>query len=123
MAAPSRFLIQVVKDVTIVNFQDKHIRDLPEIEAIGRELYDLIESHDARKVILNFSKVQALSSQALGVLITLQSKAKAAKSRVVFCSMSSELARVFKIARLEHLFEFHDEESEALASFGVASTG
>jgi len=123
MSAPSKIMIQAIKDVTIVNFIDKHVRDLSEIEKIGQELYDLVDNRGCRKIILDFSKVQGLSSQALSVMLKLQEKAQGAKSRIVLCGVNAELTKLFKITRLEKLFKFYKTEDDALISFGITSAG
>lgn len=121
--AAARLLIHAIRDVTVVTFVETHIRDLPQIEQIGTELYDLVDNRAVRKLILDFSKVQILSSQALGVLITLQKKMAAAKGKISLCSLKKELARVFDIAQLGKVFKFYPDEDAALASFGVTTAG
>jgi len=123
MPPQPKLLIHAIKDVTVVNFVDRLIRDLPQIEQIGEELFDLVDNRDRKKLVLDFSKVQGLSSQTLGILITLQQKARNAKGEVVLCGVGAELVRLFKIAGLQKLFKFCDNEDQALACFGVTSAG
>jgi len=123
MAAPSRLLIHPIRDVTIVNFQDASILDTAQIEQIGETLYDLVDNRSHRKIILDFAKVQFLSSSALGVLITLRKKSEAIKGTVVICSLKKDLRKVFKITRLDKLFEFYDDEAKALERFGISTAG
>ncbi|MBI4581672.1 MAG: STAS domain-containing protein [Planctomycetes bacterium] len=107
----------------IVNFVDTHIRELPQIEQIGLQLYDLVDARGHRKLILDFDKVQSLSSQALGILITLEKKLVEAKGKLVLCSLRPELARLFEIAKLHKHFKFAADEEAALALFGVTTGG
>jgi anti-sigma B factor antagonist len=122
MAMTPRLVIQKIKDVTVVNFNDPSILDPAHIEQIGAELYDLIDKLDRRKLVLDFSDVQFLSSQTLGVLVTMRRKADAAKSKVVIAGLRPELYKIFKITRLESLFSFFPDEQQALQSFGVYTT-
>jgi len=123
MPAPSRLLIHSIRDATIVNFQDSSILDTLQIEQIGEALYDLIENRNRKKIVLDFEKVQFLSSSALGVLITLRKKADAIKGKVAICGMKKDLKKVFEITRLDRMFDFYADEEKALASFGITTAG
>ena len=123
MPAPPRLLIHWIRDVTVVNFNDSSILDGAQVEQIGEQLYELVDHKDRKKLILDFSNVQLLSSSALGVLITLRTKAEQIKGRVVLCGLRKDLRKVFKITRLDKLFTFCDDEEKALATFGITTAG
>jgi anti-sigma B factor antagonist len=108
----ARLLIHPIRDVTIVNFQDASILDTAQIEGIGEELYDLIDNKGRKKLVLDFAKVQFLSSSALGVLLMLQKKATATKSQVVICSLRKDLMKVFELTKLSKLFTFAPDEEK-----------
>jgi len=55
----------------------------------------------------------------LGVLIRLRKRAEAIHGRVVICGLRPELHKVFKISKLDRLFDFYSNEEEALKSFDV----
>jgi anti-sigma B factor antagonist len=123
MPEHSHLLIQDIQDVTLVIINERHVRDALLIQQIGDQLYTLVEEKSARKLVIDFSNVQLLSSAALGVLISLKRLADPLKARVVICCLRKELREVFKIARLEKLFEFYDQQEQGLAAFGVGSGG
>ena len=99
--------------ITTVGFRDASILDVLTIQKIGKELYDVVETNGKKKVILDFGDVRFLSSQALGVLLTLRRKADKAGAKVVLARIRPELARVFKITNLDKLFDFHDDLGKA----------
>ncbi len=106
-------------EVTIVSFRDNSILDVMTIQRIGKELYDLVEADERKKILLNFQMVRFLSSQALGVLLTLRRKAEKAGAEVVLAELRPELARVFKITNLDEMFKLFEGREDALAHFGV----
>lgn len=118
MAAP-QLVVQKIKDVTVVNFQDASMLDAHRIEQIAQQLYHLVDEENRRKMILDFTAVKFLSSTALGVLINLQKKATTIKGEVSICGMRGELAKLFKITNLDKLFRFHPDEESALQALGV----
>lgn len=116
---PSPLLIHQVQDATVVSFRTSAILDSSAIEAIARDLYALVDEQAVRKLVLDFESVNFLSSQALGMLITLKNKADAIKGRVVLCGMKDDLKKVFKIMKLTKMFSFYENEQRALASFDI----
>jgi anti-sigma B factor antagonist len=123
MEASSGLLIQHIRDVTIVNFEDSSILDTAQIQALGEQLYKLVDVKCCKRLLLDFSKVQFLSSSALSVLINLRNKSAAIKGTLVLCSMRKDLMKVFEITKLNKLFTFCANEDEGLATFGITSAG
>jgi len=119
--AGNKLVIHPMGDVTVVNFADTSILDTAQIEEIGKELYRLTDELDKKKILLDFSKVQFMSSSAIGVLITLRKKATANKGNLVICGMKKELMKVFEIMNLKKLFQFAANETEALSALGVTT--
>jgi len=114
-------LIQTMWDVTVVDFQEARILEAQQIEAIGRELYRLVDEMDRKKLILDFAKVQFLASAAIGMLMNLHKKTTANKGTFVICSLRRELMKVFEIMQLTKVFKFAANEDEALALFGYTA--
>ncbi|MFH0982576.1 MAG: STAS domain-containing protein [Planctomycetota bacterium] len=119
MPPPSRLVVQTIKDVTVVTFTDTSVVDAQLIEGIKRELFDLVDQQKRGKLVLDMTKVQYLSSSALGVLIPLHEKTAKLKGRLVLCSVSPDIMKVFKITKLDKIFSFKNTASDALADFGV----
>lgn len=101
--------------VTIVNFVDKKILDEQNIQQLGEELASLVDG--PRKILLNFANVEYLSSAALGKLITLQKNVASASGKLRLCRIHPQIFEVFKITRLNKLFDIHKDEQAALDGF------
>ena len=112
-----RIDIEEVGDVTVAKFVDKKILDEANIQAIGNNLFALIDEDGRRKIVLDFSLVEYLSSAALGKLITMDKKAKAAKSKLRLCCIRPEIYEVFEITRLNKIFDIRGTQEEALEGF------
>lgn len=106
--------VQEIGDVTVVNFTMSKILDEQVIQSIGEQLYSLVEELGRRKVILNFTKVEYLSSAALGKLITLHKKLAAVKGKLALCCIDPQIFEVFEITGLKKVFKIHADEQEAL---------
>jgi len=112
-----RLEVQDSGDVTVVNFVDKKILDEQNIQAIGDDLFRLVDELGRRKILLNFRNVEFLSSAALGKLITLNRKVQAVRGKLILCGISAEIKEVFQITKLDKLFTIHAEEQAAMQAF------
>jgi len=117
MTTHQRLSVQMVADVSIVTFIDRKILDEANIQELGRELFHLVEEEQRKKLLLNFSNVEFLSSAALGKLITLDKKVKKAGGQLKLSNIRPEIYEVFAITRLNRLFDIKDDEADALAAF------
>ena len=104
-------------DVTVVNFLDKKILDETNIQEVGGELFDLIDKHYKIKLLLNFENVEYLSSAALGKLITLNKKIREENGQLKLCNIREQIYEVFRITKLNKIFDIYESEERALAKF------
>jgi anti-sigma B factor antagonist len=114
---PRRLDIEEVGEVTVARFIDKKILDETNIQIIGNQLFGLVEEDGRKKIVLDFSNVEYLSSAALGKLITMDQKVRAAHGKLRLCCIRPEIYEVFTITRLNKLFSIHDTQEQALEGF------
>ncbi|MDZ4779793.1 MAG: STAS domain-containing protein [Planctomycetia bacterium] len=117
MAANRRLEVSEVGDVTVVRFADRKILDEASIQELGAELFRLVEEDHRKKILLNFTNVDFLSSAALGKLITLDKKVKADSGKLKLSNIRPEIYDVFAITKLNRLLDIKDDEAAALAAF------
>jgi anti-anti-sigma factor len=116
MVEHRRVEVAAVGEVTVVRFLDRKILDAAKIQELGDELFSLVGYEDRRKLMLNFSNVEFLSSAALNKLIILEKKMKADDGRLVLSDLRPEIHEVFVITRLTQLFEIKENEADGLAA-------
>jgi anti-sigma B factor antagonist len=104
-------------DVSVVSFDDRRIIDELVILELGQELVDLIEQESRKKLVLDFEHVEFLSSAALGKLMTLEQKAKAAGAEIKLCGIRPEIFTAFKLTKLHTRFDIRQRLSEAMDAF------
>jgi anti-sigma B factor antagonist len=120
MTGQRRLTVSEVGDVTVVRFVDRKILDVTNIHELGRELIQLVEEQQRKKLLLNFSTVEFLSSETLGEVIKLEKKVKQHVGKLILTNIKPEIYEVFAITRLNKLFDIRDDEAEALAAFAAA---
>jgi anti-sigma B factor antagonist len=115
--AKSNLRITDEGEVKMVEFADRKILDELTITQIGEQLTDLVASLPNIRILLNFKNVEHLSSAALGMLITLERQVKEKQGRLKLSNIRPQIFEVFKITRLNRLFEIHDSAEEAIQSY------
>ena len=118
MAAKGKLLSQSQKDVTIVTFMDTPILDDSNIGDLGNELMGIVEKCQKLKLVLSFSQIEYLSSAVLGKLVALHKKIKQCDGELKFCEIRPSIFEVFKVTKLDKLFEVCESQADAINAFG-----
>ena len=118
MASPeSRLVIEQDGEVTQIAFLDRNILEEASIHQIGEEVGSIIEASPSPKILLNFEHVEHLSSAALGTLITINNAVRKQGGQLRLANINPQIYEVFVITKLNKLFQIHDDNAAALASF------
>jgi len=113
----SRLVIKQDGEVTTVGFLDRNILEEASIQQIGEQIGAIIDASASPKVLLNFENVEHLSSAALGTLITINNAVKKQGGQLRLANIDPQIYEVFVITKLNKLFQIHDDNAAALASF------
>ena len=112
-----RFHLEQFGDVTIAKFVDTRILDEVNIQEIGDHMFGLIDEQGRRKIILDFSQVEYLSSAVLGKLVTLEKKAKMVHAKLRLCCIRPEIYEAFVLVHFDKTFDIKSTQDEALEGF------
>jgi anti-sigma B factor antagonist len=103
--------------ILTVVFEDARILDETKLDQLSRELAEMLNKTTEERVILDFRNVKFMSSSMLGKLIQVQKKAGEFKVKLKFCSIDPEIRQVFKITKLDKVFDIEADEASARAAF------
>lgn len=117
MTKDSRLVVHEEGDVTRVSFLDRNILEEATIQQIGDEISGLIDRSGNPKILINFENVEHLSSAALGTLITINNKVRQKGGQLRLSNIDPQIYEVFVITKLNKLFQIHDSNEKAIASF------
>ena len=117
MASYRRITVLEEGGVSVVRFIDKKIVDSGTIEQLGEELNALVTNEKRNMLLLNFDSVEFMSSAALNKLISLNKKVKDAAGRLKLACLRPEIEEVFRITRLDRVFDLRKTQEDALAAF------
>ena len=104
-------------EVLVVYFSDAKILDDARIQQIGKDLTEMVSKAEAGKMLLNFQNVGFMSSAMIGKLILLSKKCKTDKVDLKFCNIAPNIMEVFKIMKLNKVFDIHPDESNAIKAY------
>jgi anti-sigma B factor antagonist len=109
------FVVQPVGKLTVVEFHTASLMDPHLLERVGHAIYLLVDEQGHRALILDFTQVQFLSSQAIGILLTLKKKLeKLPHSSLVLCGVGPTLLQLLKITRLDRVLTIKPTREDAL---------
>ncbi|GIW75283.1 MAG: hypothetical protein KatS3mg104_0346 [Phycisphaerae bacterium] len=109
------FLINVIEKWTVIEFTTPSLMDPIILERTAQALYHLIDVEDRRTIILDFSRVQYISSQAIGIVLTMNKKLGSLKrGKFVLCGVGEKLMQLIKITRLDRLLTIKSTQYEAV---------
>jgi anti-sigma B factor antagonist len=115
----NQFSVQKIGENTVVEFTCPSLMDPIELEQIAQELYKLVDEQDRRRMVLDFERVQYLSSQAIGILLAMQKKLSALnKSSLILCGVGARLMELLRITRLDKVLTVKPSQMEALRFLG-----
>ncbi len=114
----SRLRVKQDGSITQVEFIDRNILDEANIQLIAEEISQIIDREPGVKLLVSFADVDHLSSAALGALITINNKVKKADGQLRLARIDPQIYEVFRITKLDQLFQIHETIEEAVASFG-----
>jgi anti-sigma B factor antagonist len=103
---------------TVVEFQTSSLMNPLELEQIGAGLFKLVDEDKSGRLVLDFGKVQYLSSQAIGIILTLNKKltgTSAGGDNLVLCGVGPQLMQLLKVTRLDRILTIKPTQKEAVA--------
>lgn len=68
----------------------------------------------ARKMLLDFSDLDYLSSSGIRTMVECQKQVDAQKGTLAFCSLNSQIKELFQVVQLDKVFKIYPSEFEAL---------
>ena len=117
MGSDSRLMIVQVGKYSVVEFYTPSLMDPAELESISRQLHLLVDKELKHWILLDMSQVQYISSQFVGILVSLNKKLSAlSDSKLVLCGVGPRLTELLKITQLDRLLTVKATQSEVTST-------
>lgn len=105
-------------EVVIAHFSQARIIDDATIREIGAEMAKLpLEAAASRKLLLNFGRVEFMSSAMIGQILKLSKLCQNDKIKLKLCSITPNIMEVFTLMKLHKVLDLCKDENEAIEGF------
>ncbi len=115
--ASPKIAVDYVRSAVVVTLNYEKILDEADIKSIEKSVLPVIDDNDKIKLVLDFSKVQFLSSAMLGLLIRLKKTIEDKGGALRLSGINDKIMGVFKITRLDKIFTIMQDSATATESF------
>lgn len=100
--------------VVVATLTDEKILDDSQLVGLEGSFLPLIEQNPKIQLIVDFSHVKFLTSSVLGLLIRVSKKVYETDGKLRLCSINPKILEIFKITRLDKIFEIYPDVDEAM---------
>jgi anti-sigma B factor antagonist len=105
--------LEHIDDVCIAHLRSGSLDELW-IEQLGNDLLDLVHRGGCRKLVLHFGELDCLYSVLMGKLVMLKRRMNEAGGELRLYGVSPLVHDVFRVCKLEKMFEFYPDRASAL---------
>jgi anti-anti-sigma factor len=98
--SPSCFTCLQDGDIVVVTYHRQQVTDEDNLEQMGEELFRLVEKDSQRRIVLNLSMVDFVTSSVLGKWITLHRKLVRNSGTLVLCHLRPNVREILDTSRL-----------------------
>jgi anti-anti-sigma factor len=107
--------ITIIEKYTVVELRTPSLMDPILLSELGQKLYSLVDKEDRRQLILDFEKVEYISSQTIGIIISLHKKIAALPHGImIMCGVGPRLMELMKITRLDRKITIKPDQEHAV---------
>ena len=100
--------------VVIATLTDEKILDEDQLQGLEGSFLPLIDQTPQIQLIIDFSNVKFLTSSVLGLLIRISKRVCETEGTLRLCSISPKIMDVFRITRLDKIFEIMSGVDDAM---------
>ena len=114
--ANPKISVEYSEKAVIATLTERKILEQAEIEALESSIMPLIEQAGGVNLVVNFCNVEFFSSSVLGLLIRVAKKIYESDGQLKLCQINPKILEIFKITRLDRIFEIYETRQEAIQS-------
>ena len=111
--------IRTEGDVLVMVFQVAAVVDSLSVDSVGTEWMRELESSDHKKLVIDFSSLEFLSSGLLGELLQLRAYCRSKGVSLKLCCLSKELKNVLSLTQLSTQFKTYHSQRGAIECFAA----
>src|SRR5579872_5632728 len=110
-----RATIRDIEEVTVIDMDGRIT--LGEGSALLRDLVHEMLSKNRRKIVMNLAGINYIDSTGLGELVSAYRLIKSEGGELKLLHLNKKVTDLLQITKLYTVFDIHNQESRAIASF------
>ena len=115
--AQPQISVEYTENATVAILTKEKILQEDDIWALESSIMPLVEGTSKINLVINFCNVSFLTSSALGLLIRISKKIYETEGKLNLCSIDPKIFEVFRITRLDKVFDIYNDQEEAVGNF------
>jgi anti-anti-sigma regulatory factor len=115
---PNLVEVSQVQGVTVVRFTRRTILDPALIEALGDRLMQMVREQPGRRLVLDFTRVESLTTAMLGKFAALHTALADAGGKVAFCNVGDFLRQILTVCNFPQTIPILADEAAAVQALG-----
>jgi len=107
--------VKQLKNLTVLYPEENLIGEA--VEDLNKELETFLTKKELKFFLINLKNVSQIDSYALSILATFGNEIKPKGGILVFSNLQPFIFSIFRMMRMDDIFEIFEEESEAVSKF------
>ena len=104
-------------DVGILTIEQARLLDDSSLHGVQKQLLELLDSIEEKKIVVDFRLVDFVSSAGLGMLIRIKKRCTDDGKALRICSLEPTVAETIHITGLDQLFQINEDAAQAILAF------
>lgn len=101
-------------NISVIAFCAPFVNDTANLELLEDGLRDLLNQHDQRFWLLDFSEIEIIVSRMINSLLLMVKRVRAEGGQVHLCCLEPKVERVLKSMKLDRVFDMYVTREEGL---------
>jgi anti-anti-sigma factor len=110
-------MVQAYEGNVLAKVMKERLLDLATITALADALNALLDRYPRISLVVDLSDVGYLSSAMLARLVAINKKVRQFKGRMALTSVKPDILQLFKVTKLDQLFDFAADAQEILLRY------
>ena len=110
---------QVVADISgkqaVIHFRATHVQEQGVAQRIATEIQEIADTYDVDLLVINFARIQHMTSAFIGQMISLNKSLKDAGIKLRLCRMAPKVEEAYRICKLQKVIPLYRTEAKALS--------
>lgn len=115
MTEPRHIRVHDTGEVLVIEFRDSRIPGELAMSFVGPELQEATARSLGRRVVLDLTGVEFISSVMLGKILALNKRLAAGGGRLVLCGLGETVDMIFRSAQLDQVLTIRETQVDATA--------